>query len=279
MGKAFERTRLAKMKIGHKTLLAHSYWMLSAFFPSPKRIRTYWGDVINLPRKSNYELLVLAESHHSPGSVGIFRQRVKPGMTVVDLGANIGCYTLLAASLVGERGRVYAFEPDPANYALLEKNVKANDYHNVVCRRQAVSNQTGKAAMYRGDYGVAHSLSASAEVNPEISETVDTVSLDDFFRTEAQENIDFIKMNIEGWEYFVIEGMAEVLRRSPRLTMMLEFHPDFIQKVGIEPAAFIRRLRDDRFNIRLIDEVKGLLPFNDTNLLRRHGSNILCERG
>jgi FkbM family methyltransferase len=200
-------------------------------------------------------------------------------MVVVDLGANIGVYTLLAASLVGAQGRVYAFEPDPANYVLLEKNVRANGYRNIVCRQKAVSDKSGEAKLFRGEYAVSHSLSDVAAVDPEMSLTVATTSLDDFFRGLGWPRIGFIKMNIEGWEWFVIKGMTEVLQRSKDLEMMLEFYPDLIRKMGIDPASLIQRLEDDGFTIRIIDEVKGLQPFNETNLRRRHGGNILCERG
>jgi FkbM family methyltransferase len=199
-------------------------------------------------------------------------------MTVVDLGANIGVYTLLAASLVGEQGRVYAFEPDPDNYALLVKNVEANGYHNVVCRQQAVSDRSGEAPLFKGEYGVSHSLSTFAAVDPGLSRTVATTSLDDFFRGQGWPPVDFIKMNIEGWECFVIRGMKGVLDRSGNLKMMLEFYPDIISKMGVDPEGFIRRLQGDCFTIQIIDETKGLLPFNSANLERRDGGNILCER-
>lgn len=278
-GRAFEKTRIAKVKIGRKTLLAHLFGLFSALFPTPEQIRTFWNNTIYLPKRANYELLILGESLRSRGSTAVFRQRVKSEMAVVDVGANIGYYTLLAASLVGEQGRVYAFEPDPVNYALLERNVQANGYRNVVCRQQAVSNKSGETKLFAGEYGVSHSLTASAVVDPNVSIKVATTTLDDFFQEQGWPHIDFIKMNIEGWEWFAIQGMTQILRRSKDLKMIVEFYPDLLQKIGIEPAVFIKRLKDADFTIQIIDEEKGLLPFDELNLRYRHGGNILCEKG
>jgi len=277
-GRVFERTRLAKLKIGRRTLLAHLFRLVSMFLPSPGKVQTFWKDIIYLPEKPAFELIILGASPHWPGSTAAFRECMKSGMAVVDLGAWIGYYTLLAASMVGETGRVYAFEPDPANYALLEKNVLENGYRNIVCRRQAVSDRSGEARLFAGEYSVSHSLSTFAAVDPSRSIPVTTTSLDDFFRGQGWPKIDFIKMNLEGWEGYVIEGMKELMARSPHLKIMMEYYPDLMQKTESDSAAMITRLTDAGFTIRIIDEEKGLLPFNDINLLHRRGGNILCER-
>ncbi len=277
-GRAFEKTRLAKIKLGRRTLLAQLFRLVSAFVPRPESVRTFWNDTIYLPEKPAFELIILGSSPQWPSSNGVFQQCMKPGMVVVDLGAWIGYYTLLAAGLVGDEGRVYAFEPDPVNYALLEKNVQANGYRNVVCRQQAVSDKSGEAQLFRGEYSVSHSLSTFAAVDPESRITVATTSLDDFFQKQGWPRIDFIKMNIEGWEWFVIEGMTEILHRSKGLKIMLEFSPDIIKKMEMDPEVLIKRLGDAGFTIQIIDEEKGLLPFNEFNLLYQNGANILCER-
>jgi FkbM family methyltransferase len=278
MGISFEKTRFSKIKVGRRTLFSQLYRIVSAVLHSPKQIKTFWNDTVYLPERSNYELLILGESLRTRGSTTTFRRRIKPGMTVVDLGANIGVYTLLAASLVGEEGKVYAFEPEPYNHTLLVKNVRANGYRNVVCVQRAVSNKSGEAVLFTGQYRVSHSLSAFAAVEPEHGITVATTSLDEFFQKQGWPTIDFIKMNIEGWEWFVIDGMTEILRRSKHLKMMLEFYPELIRKMGIDPALFIQRLEDENFTVQIIDETKGLQPFNEMNLRHRHGGNLLCER-
>lgn len=78
----------------------------------------------------------------------LFKKIITQGMTVVDIGASIGYYTLIAAKLVGKTGVVYAFEPEPCNYELLIKNIELNGFTNIVPIKKAVSNRHGKAKLY-----------------------------------------------------------------------------------------------------------------------------------
>jgi FkbM family methyltransferase len=78
----------------------------------------------------------------------LFKGIVKEGMVVVDIGANIGYYTLIAAKLVGKSGIVYVFEPMPSNYECLCKNIEVNGYTNVVLIQKAVSNKYGIAKVW-----------------------------------------------------------------------------------------------------------------------------------
>ncbi|CEG11098.1 Methyltransferase FkbM (fragment) [groundwater metagenome] len=78
----------------------------------------------------------------------LFESRIKEGDVVLDIGANIGYYTLIAAKLVGVNGKVYAFEPDPTNFSFLKKSVEINNYKNVICEQKAVSNENGKVKLF-----------------------------------------------------------------------------------------------------------------------------------
>jgi FkbM family methyltransferase len=94
---------------------------------------------------------------------------VRPGDTVFDIGAHIGFYTLLLARLVGPAGKVLAFEPDPANFALLQQNVVLNRYANVALYNLALSSQAGSAALFlSGDNAGEHRLWQPAEARPSV---------------------------------------------------------------------------------------------------------------
>jgi len=115
---------------------------------------------------------------------------------VVDIGANIGYYTLIFARLVGEQGRVFAFEPDPANFSLLAKNVAVNNYHNVELIQKAVSDQTGNARLYLSPKSTVDHRIYSSNDNRKFID-VEAVRLDDYF-LDNNGKIDFIKMDIQG---------------------------------------------------------------------------------
>jgi FkbM family methyltransferase len=87
---------------------------------------------------------------YEAGTTRLFQVLLKPGMTVVDVGAHIGYYTVLASRLVREEGRVYAFEPDPDTFAVLIENIKTKAIPNVLPIQKAVADRIGDAILYLG---------------------------------------------------------------------------------------------------------------------------------
>ena len=85
---------------------------------------------------------------YEPFETSLLTAEVRPGMTIVDIGANIGYYTLLFSKLTGESGCVYAFEPEPKNFALLQQNLSRNNRTNVVAFNLAASDLTGESFLY-----------------------------------------------------------------------------------------------------------------------------------
>lgn len=151
--------------------------------------------------------LDLSNNHlYNPTQTRLMKRIVTKGSTVIDLGTNIGYYTLLLAKLVGKTGKVYAFEPDPNNFALLQKNVTENGNTNVVLEEKAVSNQNGERLLYRA----LHTNAASRLQNPIYHTShnwtpflVTSISLDDYFRNSL-ESIEFLKMDAERAEPKVV---------------------------------------------------------------------------
>lgn len=121
-----------------------------------------------------------------PIQTAVFKSRLKKKMRVVDIGANIGYYTLLAARLVGRKGQVFAFEPTPYTIRILRENIKLNKLRNILLSDKAVSDRSGKRKFFMGPKACASnsfSKERFQEGFKEISEqTVETVSLDDFLK-------------------------------------------------------------------------------------------------
>jgi len=184
---------------------------------------------------------------------------VKEKMTVVDLGAYIGYYTLIASWLAGESGRVYSFEADPENYACLLRNISANDCDNVVAVQKAVDNRTGDAVLV-GDTAAGRGwLSASPHRTASLS--VQTISLDDFFAREGWPSIDLIKMDIEGSETAALEGMRELSHRNPKMQLIVEFNLGSIHQVGATVDSLAAVLGELGFRKGYIIE-RGMKPFS-----------------
>lgn len=159
---------------------------------------------------------------HEPRSTQLLKQFLKPGMIVVDIGGNLGYYTLQEAQMVGNSGRVIAIEPVTANFTQLSENVAANGYRNTVLHNVAIGASNGTAAMYIGKKSNWHSLHPVPWEAREITVRVST--LDAVLAEHNLRSVDLIRMDVEGYEVEVIHGMAETLENySPRL--LVELHP------------------------------------------------------
>jgi FkbM family methyltransferase len=165
-------------------------------------------DSLNLSIKGVYE----------PFETELVKKEIRKGDVVLDVGANIGYYTLIFAKLVGENGKVFAFEPDPSNFALLKKNVEINGYKNITLVQKAVSNKTGKTKLYLSDRNLGdHRIYDSHDGRRYIE--IDAIRLDDYFK-DYNGKIDFIKMDIQGAEGGAIQGMRSLLKKSKNVKIV-----------------------------------------------------------
>ena len=154
---------------------------------------------------------------------------VDEGFNVVDLGANIGLYTIAMSRLVGSSGRVFAFEPDELPFSYLQRNISANRCDNVTAVRAAVTNQPGLASFIRNSVERGFVVSGKQQTN---AITVPAVSLDSYFRARDWPNVDFVKLDIEGAEGDALSGMTELSQRNLSLKLVIEFNYQAIHRSG-----------------------------------------------
>jgi FkbM family methyltransferase len=209
-------------------------------------------------------------------TTNLFACVIRPGMVVVDIGAFVGWYTLLAARQVGERGKVYAFEPDPRNYELLSENLRVNQLHaQAICLPQAVSNQAGFQRIFRGaDQSRDSSIPCSDEGT---SIMVPKVVLDEILDPTLR--VDVIKLDIDGGEVNALRGMRETLKRAaPTVKLFVECNPVSLERAGESAQSLAAELRELGFAIFLIDEVRpGLKPVDSTIESAKH-VKLFCLR-
>ncbi len=211
----------------------------------------------------------------------IFAKLVTEGMTVVDVGAYAGYYTLIAARAVGDKGRVFSFEPEPSNYQLMLKNIQLNNHLNVTPVQKAVSNKTGHIKLFLAEDASGHSTVCE---NPDQrSIQVDSTTLDDFFAGQIPQ-IHVIKIDVEGTEGAVLEGMRHIIDKNPDLIIFTEFCPSILKKDGCLSTEYLKNLADCGFVIYMIDEIKHSLVVAEVDRIMKVCQsigyvNLLCRRG
>ena len=171
---------------------------------------------------------------------------VKPGMTVVDIGANIGFYTKILSHLVGPRGTVYAFEPDPANFSRLSQNL--SQYSNIRLVPKALGSENITLNLYVSPkLNVDHQTYDIGENRRRIP--VLCTTLDKFLGSKTK--LDFMKIDIQGFDYFALLGARKVLKSSPSCTVVGEYWPYGLNKSGIQPEKYLQLISSLGFKIQL----------------------------
>ena len=252
---------------------------LAVHFLSP--ITIPGGNKLHLPPNGIDYLIGLYEEFQTE----LMRKNLKPGDTFLDLGAGIGYHTVIISKIVGDKGRVISFEPDPNYFKLLKKNAKENDCNNITPFQKAVSNRSGKTKFYLYDKvgrnrleEVNYCLSGKFEVRDCIE--IENVKLDDFLKDEK---IDFIKMDIEGSEYLALDGMKSLIKKNPKIKIIAEF-PNY------KALEFLRLLKELEFKIyEMKRDTKELSPienfeefvktrFEEIDDSKREIGDLFCEK-
>lgn len=195
---------------------------------------------------------LLVRGIHEKGATRILREELKEGMRVVDIGANIGYYALIEAQVVSNKGKVYTIEPEPNNFKLLNKNVQINNFGDVIETFQmAIADKDGHSKLYLSAKSNLHSLLPNSENENDYC-IVETTTLDNFLRGKAP--VDFIRMDVEGFEYEIIEGATKTLERKGPLKLFIEFHPYAIEARDLSLKMLLRKLA--HFGFKPITVVK-----------------------
>lgn len=215
-------------------------------------------------------LAIARDRQYEPHLTRQLRALLGPGSVFVDVGANIGFFTLLAAARVGPKGRVHAFEARADNLSLLRRSVEDNGFANVEVHQCAVSDRAGNLAFFAsGTWYSNGRIVGDDEAGSERLPRVRAVTLDQVLANEPR--VDVIKMDIEGAEARALAGMRGLLRRH-RPVLLTEFSPDLLQlSSGIAPPAYLAALAEDHrlFVLRADgDEPQG--PLEPDQVLAAH---------
>ena len=273
------------VKLFAKTRLGESYPIVLVYNFLYHRLRSDFsvvhGHKMFLDQNDSLRLSIFKV--YEPFQTELIMNEIKKGDIVLDIGANIGYYTLLFAKLVGNNGKVFAFEPDPKNFDLLKRNVELNNYKNVVLVQKAVSDKNGKIKLYLSKNNKAHH-SVFNQLGSDQFIEIDAIKLDDYFKDSN--NIDFIKIDVEGAEYDVFNGMQKTLNKNKNLKIITEFCPAWLEKCDRNPGEYLEELMEQGFKFYNINERKKKINLIGVSKLldeyppnRWRHTNLLCVKG
>jgi FkbM family methyltransferase len=169
----------------------------------------------------------------NPAEYTAFRAAVKPGMTALDIGANVGAYSLLLGQWVGPAGAVFAFEPAPAARRGLQRHIELNALGGVVRAVAAAVGAASSKARFVLESTAGEGRLASARDDGAVTLDVAVTSIDDFC-TREKLTPDFIKIDVEGAELDALRGARQTIHRTRgRLALFIEMHPSIWRESGV----------------------------------------------
>jgi FkbM family methyltransferase len=188
---------------------------------------------------------------YEPNVTAVFVDRLRRGMHVLDIGANIGWYTMLSASLVGPSGSVTAIEPNPDSAKLLEASRRANGFDNVTVLQVAAGREAGLLVLH-GSYGDAMTLATPEDATALTSATtVPSFKVDELIPREKK--IDLVKIDVQGAEYNAVLGASALIERC-HPTIVSEFSPSMMPGIsGVDGREYLRYLLGFGYKIAVIE--------------------------
>ena len=244
-----------------------------------------FGSRMDLDVTKKTQRILYLQKLYEPYITNYLLKFFKPGDLFIDIGANVGYYTLLAAHITGPSGKVIAFEPEESNYSTLVKNVTLNKFTNAVCIRKAAGEGTGSATLYLNPLNDGgNSLNVLTEYYDDrkgwtrnevlrrfprknLEQKIETISFDTYTEQFPLPNVSCtVKIDVEGAEYAVLKGMKEFLKRKSSLNILCEVSKDGDQ--------IVKFLEDLGYGVNTLDEggtphlyTKGQVPIRAKALM------------
>lgn len=179
------------------------------------------------------------------GEARLLRKLTETGMQVVDIGANIGLYTLLFAKHVGNDGRVFAFEPEPNLFSALCDNCATNAVANVSPFQIAAGDSNGRATFQRSTFNSGDNRLGKTKTDTRSIE-VEVARLDDVLPVRE---VHLIKLDVQGHELAALAGMQEVIASSPDVRVFFEFSPGGLRAANTPPESLLSFFRERGFKL------------------------------
>jgi FkbM family methyltransferase len=264
------------------TILRLIFWRVKCLLHSPATIRLdNWDLQIFLPPEwQGIAKLAFAFRERYEPELPFLEKILFPGMIFVDAGACYGLYTLAASKIIGGAGRVIAFEPASRAFRVLQKNIILNSLTNVLAYPEALTANNGKALLYHHPNVGCDSLGRDHSFT-ETAEEVATESLDNVLRKISVDQVDVIKMDVQGAEELVLRGAKNILNSSHPI-VIFEVYPPCTIPLGLPPFGAWAFLENLGYAFFVIDGhgalTREMSPPADRNVVAIHKQSPLASK-
>ncbi len=201
--------------------------------------------------------------------IKFIRTLIKPGMKIIDIGANYGCYAMTAAKLIGERGRLWAFEPASSTAGFLAESISTNGFKNTTLIKAALSDHKGAAELSLDANSELNSITTASSSGQ--SESVPLMRLDDCIKSYQWDQIDFVKMDAEGEEIHILDGGSKFFNQFSPLVMFELKHGEIVNE------GLIQKFEGMGYDCYiLVPGLNFLAPFNHSDTPDGFLLNLFC---
>ena len=276
-------SRLAGLESRLGDLAAGSYPRGPLYFGDHTAlVATRWGAKMLVDtRDAAIAPWLVLDGMWEPHVTSWMQSTLRPGQVFVDVGANVGYFTLLGASLVGPGGRVVAVEAHPTLAEVLQRNVVINGYYGyVVTHNKAAWSETTQLefhirANFAGNSSVGHIDDEGLRRLGDTEEAVQVqaVVLDDLLADLPR--VDMMKIDVEGAEVHAFQGLTRTIEANPGIIIMFEWARAQIESVGDTPQALADLVEGMGFKFRLLETGE---PIEKEALLALPYGNVVAER-
>jgi FkbM family methyltransferase len=231
--------------------------------PRPFLLKWLSGIRFHVASEDETFLAIFATGEFEPSELHFLDQFLKPGMTVIDVGANLGLYSLFASRRVEAAGTVLAIEASAREFAKLRTNVELNKARNVRLLQVAASNRRAQAPLrlaveYRAGYNTLGTGFTYDAIEADRTVVVQTDTLDEIVRRQGLTRVDLIKLDIEGAEYFALQGARETIARFHPV-LLLELTDLTLRHQGCSSEQVWNFLIDLGYALSMVDPQTGLI--------------------
>lgn len=235
-------------------------WIYKSGTKSEDIVIQYMGVQLKAPSHDLGFVPGLVGGYYEKAELIVYKALLNDANMIVDVGGNIGLYSVIGAKYMPRNGRVVAFEPIPNNVSLLKENLALNDVENKVTVEQiAIGDSVGKVELYISEKSIGnHSASADNAGKNSVKMNINRTSLDKYFEKIEVKSIDILKIDIEGYDYYALKGALKVIKKH-KPTLFVEFMPELIKNCMIKPVDYANLLFKLYDHCYVVDELKNTL--------------------